>query len=149
MKISHLTLTLFLLVGNINIAIAATNHKAVITHRQGIYTTMAGHMKVLKSILLMNHPATADINYHANSIRNAALHHGKAFPKGSIKGKTAALPSIWEKPENFKRAGIKFRESLKELIDQSEKKDMAKIKKSFKKVNSSCKGCHDDFRKNK
>ena len=140
---------LTILISIAGITATAADYKATITHRQGIYTIMAGHMKVLKSILLMGHPGISDVNFHAKGIREATLHHGKAFPKGSDKGKTAALSSIWENPDAFKQAGLKFRESLQEFIEVSESDDITIIQNSFKKVNKACKGCHDDFRQKK
>jgi len=140
---------LILLAGSITTAAIAADHKAVITHRQGIYDVMAGHMKVLKSILFQKHPKVADVNFHAKAILEAAKHHGNAFPKGSDKGKTAALPAIWEKPEDFKKAGQNLGKALNEFISVSEMADaddMADMQAAFKKVGGACKGCHDDFR---
>ncbi len=130
----------------------AADYKAVITHRQGIYDVMAGHMKVLKSILFQKHPKFADVNFHASSILEAAKHHGNAFPKGSEKGKTAALAEIWEKPEEFKKAGQKLGKALSEFIAASEladEDDREELQLAFKKVGGACKNCHDNFREEK
>ncbi len=130
----------------------AADHKAIIIHRQGIYDVMAGHMKVLKSILVLKHPKFADVNFHASSILEAAKHHGNAFPEGSGKGKTAALPEIWEKPEEYKKAGQKLREALHEFITASklaDEDDRSELQLAFKKVGGACKNCHDNFREEK
>lgn len=138
--------------GSITVTAIAADHKAVITHRQGIYDVMAGHMKVLKSILFLKHPKAVDVNFHAKAIFEAAKHHGNAFPEGSGKGKTAALPSIWEKPDDFQKAGQNLGKALAEFIEVSEladKDDLSDMQAAFKKVGGACKGCHDDFRKEK
>ena len=143
---------LTLITGSITATAIAADNKAVIVHRQGIYDVMAGHMKVLKSILFLKHPKVADVNFHAKSILEAAKHHGNAFPEGSGKGKTAALPAIWEKPEEFKKAGQKLGKALAEFIEVSEladADDLSDVQASFKKVGGACKNCHDDFRKEK
>jgi len=141
---------LTLITGSITVTAIAADYKAVIIHRQGIYDVMAGHMKVLKSILFLKHPKVADVNFHAKAILEAAKHHGNAFPEGSGKGKTAALPSIWEKPEDFQKAGQNLGKALAEFIevsDLADEDDLPKMQSAFKKVGGACKGCHDDFRK--
>ncbi len=145
MKIK-LTLSI-VLIGCISATAIAADHKAVVVHRQGIYKVMAGHMDALKSILILKHPKLIDVQYHADSILNAAKHHGNAFPKGSGKGKTQALPTIWEKPKDFKSAGIKLRNALNDFTQLTDKSDMKVLQAAFKKVGSACKSCHDDFRK--
>ena len=139
-----------IVMGGISVTAIAAGNKAVITHRQGIYRVMAGHMKVLKSILFLKHPKIGDVNYHATAILEAAKHHGNAFPEGSGKGKTAALPAIWERPEDFQKAGKKLSEALNEFISVSEladEEDMEDLQAAYKKVGGACKNCHDDFRK--
>lgn len=147
-KIRKLTL-LFVLAGTITTTAIAADFTSVIVHRQGIYDVMAGHMKVLKSILFMGNENISSVNYHAKAILDAAKHHGKAFPKGSDKGKTHALPVIWEKPEEFKAAGQKLGKELKAFIEASEmadKEDLKELQGAFKKVGGACKGCHEKFR---
>ena len=133
-----------------SVTVTAADFRAVITHRQGIYAVMSGHMKVLKSILFMKHPLAADINYHAKEILNAAQHHGNAFPEGSGKGKTRALPSIWKDPEGFKKVGDNLGVALSEFIETTEIADMddpEEMQAAFKNVGKACKACHDDYRK--
>jgi len=146
--VSKTTLSL-LLVGALTTTAIATDYKSIITHRQGIYDVMAGHMKTLKSILFQGHSQIGDVNYHASAILEAAKHHGKAFPKGSDKGKTNALPAIWEKPEDFKAAGMALGKALKEFIAVSEnpsKEKLPEMQSAFKKVGKACGSCHDNFR---
>ena len=143
-------ITVTLLLGSISATAIAADHKAVITHRQGIYTVMSGHMKVLKSILFQKHPLAADINYHATEILNAAQHHGNAFPEGSDKGRTNALPAIWENPEGFQKAGDDLGKALAIFIETTEIADMddpEEMQAAYKDVGKTCKACHDDFRK--
>ena len=146
--ISKTTLSIILFGVLTSTAIAA-DFKSTITHRQGIYDVMAGHMKVLKSILFQGGSQLEDVNYHASAILNAAKHHGKAFPKGSDKGKTNALPAIWEKPDDFKAAGKNLGMALKNFIavsESSSKENLPKMQAAFKKVGKACGSCHDNFR---
>ena len=146
--VSKTTLSI-MLVGVLTSTAIAADYKSTITHRQGIYDVMAGHMKVLKSILFQGHPQISDVNYHASEVLNAAKHHGKAFPKGSDKGKTNALPAIWEKPKEFKAAGVKLGKALNNFIAVSKnpsKENLAEMQSAFKKVGKACGSCHDNFR---
>jgi len=146
--LSKTTLSL-LLIGALSSAAMAADFKSVITHRQGIYDVMAGHMKVLKSILFQGGSQIGDVNYHASAILNAAKHHGKAFPKGSDKGKTNALPVIWEKPDEFKAAGKNLGKALNSFIAVTKnptKENLPQMQAAFKKVGKACGSCHDNFR---
>jgi len=148
LKFKKFTL-LFVLAGTITTTAIAADYKSIIVHRQGIYDVMAGHMKVLKSILFMGNENIEAVNYHAKAILEAAKHHGNAFPKGSDKGKTHALPVIWEKPKEFKEAGQKLGKALQNFIAASEmadKEDLKELQGAFKKVGGACKGCHEKFR---
>lgn len=147
-NISKPVLSLMFICALSSAAIAA-DFKSVITHRQGIYDVMAGHMKVLKSILFQGNSQIGDVNYHATAILNAAKHHGKAFPKGSDKGKTNALPAIWKKPDEFKMAGKNLGKALKNFIEvskDSSKENLAEMQTAFKQVGKACGSCHDNFR---
>ena len=150
MKFLSKTIITTLILGSITVTAIAADHSAVITHRQGIYQIMAGHMKVLKSILFQKHPLAADINYHASEIQNALQHHGNAFPEGSDKGRTNAKLSIWRNPEGFKKAGKDFSEALAVLLEATEVADMddpEEMQDAFKGVAKGCKNCHKKFRK--
>lgn len=150
MKFLSKTLITTLIIGSITATAIAADHKAVITHRQGIYQIMAGHMKVLKSILFQKHPLAADINYHASEIQNALQHHGNAFPEGSDKGRTNAKLSIWRDAEGFQKAGKEFGEVMAVLLEATEVADMddpEEMQDAFKDVAKSCKSCHKKFRK--
>ena len=146
--VSKTTLSI-ILIGALSSTAIAADFKSTITHRQGIYDVMAGHMKVLKSILFQGGSQIGDVNYHASAILNAAKHHGKAFPKGSDKGKTNALPAIWERPDDFKAAGQNLGKALKKFIavsEKSSKETLPQMQAAFKKVGKACGSCHDDFR---
>lgn len=129
--------------------LAADEKNPYIVHRQGIYEVAAGHMEALKSIIMLGHPAKADVNYHATAMLEAFKHHGDAYPKGSEQGKTRADAKIWSDSAGFKKKGEEAGTAIMALIAASEAKDDAKIKETFFAVGESCKNCHDDYRKKK
>lgn len=126
---------------------AADEKNPYIVHRQGIYSVAGGHMEALNSIIMLGHPAKADVNYHATAMLEAFKHHGDAFPVGSEQGKTRADAKIWSDSAGFKKKGEEAGKAIMELIAASEAKDDAKIKEAFFAVGKGCKGCHDDYRK--
>lgn len=128
---------------------AAEETNPYIVHRQGIYEIAGGHMEALNSIIMLGHPAKADVNYHATAMLEAFKHHGDAFPKGSEQGKTRADAKIWSDSAGFKEKGDAAGKAIMELIAASEASDEAKIKEKFFAVGKSCKNCHDDYRKKK
>ncbi|MBL4606855.1 MAG: cytochrome c [Pseudomonadales bacterium] len=104
-------------------------------------------MYALKSILMLGHPAKADVNYHAKAMLEAFKHHGDAFPEGSDTGKTHAKKKIWTDKEGFKDKGQAAGKAIMALIKVSESGDNKLIKSKFAGVGKSCKSCHDDYRK--
>ena len=129
------------------IAHSSNEKNPYIVHRQGIYQVAGGHINALKAILMLGHPATTDINYHAKAMLEAFKHHGNAFPSGSDKGKTHAKQNVWTDAEDFKQHGQDAGKALMALIKASEGDDMKLIKSKFAGVGKSCKNCHDEFRK--
>lgn len=99
-------------------------------------------------------PAASLAKIRANSavLAQSAQKVGGHFPKGTGPGagvKTEALPTIWEKPAEFKAATDRLVTATAGLQAAAASGDMAKIKAAAGAVGGSCKGCHDSFRKPK
>ncbi|MBP0616384.1 c-type cytochrome [Jiella mangrovi] len=78
-----------------------------------------------------------------------AMEFGDYFPEDSkTGGKTEAAPAIWEKPEEFKAALVKYQEDTQAAIDAAPQ-DLDAFKQQFGKVAQNCKGCHEEFRVDK
>lgn len=118
-----------------------------IVHRQSIYNIVNGHMRALQAIILLDHPATSDIAFHANAIKTAFQHQGDAFPKGSEKGSTHANSKVWEQPEKFSQKQREADLAVERLVKAAEQNDQSRIKQSFGELGKACRSCHDDFRK--
>ena len=61
-------------------------------------------------------------------------------------GNTKALPAIWAKPADFKKAGDNMQAEMAKLAAAAAAGDEAGFKKQFGVVGGACKACHDDFR---
>lgn len=65
----------------------------------------------------------------------------------STKGeKSAALPAIWEKPAEFKKAAEHLESEAAKLAQLSKSGDEAAVKAQIGAVGKSCGGCHEHFR---
>jgi cytochrome c556 len=66
---------------------------------------------------------------------------------GSTKHKNEAKPEIWKKWDDFKAKNTKFEEESAKLAEVAKGGQMEQIKPQFDATAKSCKGCHDDYRK--
>ncbi|MBF0137410.1 MAG: cytochrome c [Magnetococcus sp. DMHC-1] len=124
----------------------AEESNPAIVHRQGIYGIAGGHMKALKSILLLDFAAPKDLTFHAQGIVDGFSHMGNSFPPGSDKGETKAKPEIWTNNDKFKQLGKNAFEAANELVKATQGSDKQVTLAAFKKLGEACKACHDDFK---
>jgi len=61
-------------------------------------------------------------------------------------GNTKALPVIWTKAADFKKAGDNMQAEIAKLAAAANAGDAEGFKKQFGVVGGTCKACHDDFR---
>ncbi|HEX4911692.1 MAG TPA: cytochrome c [Permianibacter sp.] len=88
---------------------------------------------------------------HAKALEaasNAQWSNVKAhFPAGSDKGDTEALPSIWQKADEFQAAIDKQKQATAGFVAAAQAADPSQWKAAFGQVGGSCKNCHDSFKK--
>ena len=73
----------------------------------------------------------------------------KWFPKGTgpeAGAKTYALPSIWQKNEDFVKSAKAAMAEADKLSQTAAKKDVAAMKAQVFAMGKACKACHDDYR---
>ncbi|MEY8878481.1 MAG: cytochrome c [Leptothrix sp. (in: b-proteobacteria)] len=70
-----------------------------------------------------------------------------AFGEGTDKGETKAKPEVWSKADEFKASGAKMVDAINALNAAAKTGDADKIKVAFGDTGKTCKGCHDNFRK--
>lgn len=82
------------------------------------------------------------------AIANANL--GLLYPPGTETGKgwhdTAAKPELWT-DKKAAEAGAAFQREANELVKVAQAADTGAVKAQLGKLQGTCKGCHDDFRK--
>jgi cytochrome c556 len=74
---------------------------------------------------------------------------GDVFPEGTdaMAGETNALMEVWDEPDAFADAVAEFEETSLALVEAAESGDKRQLAAAVKDVGASCKGCHDDFRR--
>jgi cytochrome c556 len=70
-----------------------------------------------------------------------------AFTEGSDKGETRAKPEIWKDSAKFKEAADKMQAELTKLDVAAKAGNLDALKTAFGPAAATCKGCHDNFRK--
>lgn len=116
-----------------------------IKFRQSIMKSIGGTMGGLVGVLKKQ----ASAEYAAplaSNMNELAKITGGIFPEGSDFGETGALPVIWEKPADFKKAVSAFQKAAANLSNVAAGGDMAAFGAAFGALGKSCKGCHETFR---
>ena len=70
-----------------------------------------------------------------------------AFPAGSDKGDTRAKAEIWGDAAKFKDAMDKNQAEITKVVAAAKSGNADALKSAFGPASGTCKGCHDNFRK--
>lgn len=70
-----------------------------------------------------------------------------AFVEGSDLGNTKAKPEIWTQKDKWNARVAKSQDDVAKLVAAGKTGNMDQIKPAAGAVGQSCKGCHDEFRK--
>ena len=118
-----------------------------IKYRQGAFTVLGAHFSRIGAMVSGRVPYDA-----AAAAENAAVVAavGKlplaAFGPGTDTGReNRARPEIWRDAAKFKAAADRMTDAVAKLPAAAS--DPAALKTAFGAAAASCKGCHDDFRK--
>lgn len=126
----------------------------MIEARQGYYQMVRHNFAPLAAM------AKGEIDYDAEKAQAFAnnlkilstLDNGTLFLPGSSKeempGKTRALKKIWDTYPEVAKAGKKYKEAVNNIADNAGK-GLDALRANVRKVGSTCKGCHDEYRAEK
>lgn len=119
-----------------------------IKYRKAALTVMATHFGRVGAM------ASGRVPFDANAAAaNAAIAESMSklpwagFVEGSGAGDTKAKPEIWSNAAGFKAAGDKMQAEMSKLAVAARSGNLDTLKAAFGPVGATCKGCHDDFRK--
>ena len=121
--------------------------KGVVAIRQATMDANAKHMNAIKAILTEDPQLLKHVAFHAQAIAEAAEYAPEMFPQGSTQPPTAALPVVWEKPDQFKQAAERAHGLAEELAETSRGGDVQATLAAFAALGKEgCGGCHETFR---
>ena len=119
-----------------------------IKYRKAGFTIMSAHFGRVGAMATGKAPydAKAAVENVDIAVAMSKLHWA-AFPEGSDKGETRAKPEIWKDSAKFKEAADKMQAELVKLSAAAKVGNVDALKTAFGPAASTCKNCHDNFRK--
>lgn len=127
-------------------SVALADAEGVHKYRESVMKAIGGHMGAMANSL-KGQVFTENLALHAKAMSNLADITPTLFPEGSGTDKSEALPAIWENPDQFKASMDAFVKAAKAMDAAVASGNMAAIGPGLQDLGKSCKGCHDDFRK--
>jgi cytochrome c556 len=117
-----------------------------ITQRQNLMKNNQEQMRTLTGMVRGQAPfnaATAQAAFQ--QLEQNASRIPPLFPAGSTQGKTAALPTIWERKADFDAHAAKLQQDAKAA--QTAITDQASLQAALQRVGQNCGGCHETYRR--
>lgn len=131
---------------------SAQADEGALKHRQSVMKSIGGHMGAMGSIVKGEVGFKEDLEGHAHALAELAKIAPKVFPKGSNVKDSAALPAIWEKPDDFKQKLASLATEAQKLVEvaKTKKGDMKAFQEQFGALGKNgCTACHDSYRQKK
>ena len=125
--------------------IASANPEGEARYRQGVMTSVGGHMTAI-SLIMRRGIHRDSLKFHADALAALAKKSQSIYPEGSDVGRSEALPAIWEKPDAFRKATQRFIDASEAFAEAADSGDQGAVGQALRGLGGSCKGCHDDFR---
>lgn len=119
-----------------------------VKYRKAAYTVMGAHFGRLNGMAQGKIPFDAKAAADSADVvaRMSSLPYA-GFGDGTDKGETRAKPEVWKDADKFKAAAAKNQEETGKLLIAAKSGNLDQIKAAVGATGKTCKGCHDDFRK--
>lgn len=119
-----------------------------IKYRKAAFTVMASHFGRNAPVVRGERPFNAqEAAANAAIVETMSTLPFAAFGPGTDKGDTKAKPEIWTDTAKFNTAKDNMIKAVAEFNAAAKSGNEAAFKAAFGNVGKTCKGCHDDFRK--
>ena len=119
-----------------------------IKYRKASFTVMAAHFSRVGAMAAGRAPYDAKAAAENADIAAAmAKLPWAAFTEGTDKGDTRAKPEIWKDSAKFKESADKMQVELGKVAVAAKAGNVDALKTAFGPAAATCKGCHDNFRK--
>lgn len=120
-----------------------------VKYRKAVFTVMATHFGALGEMAQGRAPYDAKVAAENAALVSAlASQPWRAFGEGTDVGDTRALPGVWKDSAKFKAAQDRLITEVAKLDAAVKAGSADALKGAVGAIGGSCKGCHDDFRKN-
>lgn len=120
----------------------------VVAVRQAAMKANGDHMAAIKAILTEYPQLLAQVEYHADALKESAEYTPAMFPPGSDNSPTWALPPVWADAAGFKAAAEKAEGLAEKLAEAAKTGDAKATLAAFATLGKDgCGGCHSTFRK--
>jgi len=119
-----------------------------IKYRKGAFTVMAAHFGRVAGMAQGKIPFDAKVaaqNAEVATFMSTLPFAG--FGPGTDKGETRAKPEIWAEMDKFNAGAKKMQDEMAKLNAAAKSGNLDAIKAAAGEVGKSCKGCHDEYRK--
>lgn len=119
-----------------------------IKYRKAAFTVMGAHFGRIGAMVNNRVPFDAKVaSENADLVADLAKLPFAGFGPGTDKGDTRAKPEIWSEMDKFNAGAKKMQEDTAKLAAAAKGGNLDAIKAAFGEAGKSCKGCHDNYRK--
>jgi cytochrome c556 len=119
-----------------------------IKYRKSAFTVMATHFGRIGAVVQGKVPFDAKaVADNAQIVASMSMLPFAGFVPGSDKGDTRAKPEIWTEMDKVKAGATKMQDAIAALNAAAKTGNLDQIKVAFGETGKTCKGCHDDYRK--
>ena len=119
----------------------------LVKFRQSNMSIIGGHMSSIVAIAKGEAPYKDQMAFHAQGLAAAAEHVKAVFKEKAESRKSEAKPEIWSKWDEFAKRADDFKAASDKLAKAATGSDQGAIRSAMGDVGKSCKGCHDNFKK--
>jgi cytochrome c556 len=140
-----------LLAATLGAAFAADEPANIIKYRQAFMKANGAHITMVAAMVKGEVSWTDELVGHAHAMHEQSKNLLRLFPEGTGKDdtevKSAALPVIWERRDEFEQAAQAFERESAKLVEVAEAGDQAAIAQQLGALGKQgCGNCHETFR---
>lgn len=119
-----------------------------IKYRKAAFTVTAAHFGRIGAMVQGKAPYDAKAAAEAATlVATMAALPWAGFGPGTDKGETRAKAEVWSNADKYKAAASKYQDEAAKLATAAKAGNLDALKAAFGPAAQTCKGCHEDFRK--
>lgn len=119
-----------------------------VKYRKSVMTLMSAHVGRIAPVVRGDRPFNAaEVQANAALVETLATLPWSAYAPGTDKGDTRVKADVWSSPDKFKGYSEQLQKAAAALSAAARSGSLDQVKAAFGETGRTCKGCHDDFRK--